>query len=113
MFLVAVLAVATALPGTASAHPLLVGTWRGELPPGAPTIYEFGPGEYVGGGMWRGPFTVTISGCVISFGDYYLRVYDGPNAVIALRDGLRLSSRVGIVDLTAGTLDYMGIVYRR
>lgn len=115
MVLAAVFAAAVVLaaPQAASAHPLMVGIFRGELAPGAPSTYEFGPGEYVGNGMWRGPVTVTISGLVTSYGDYYLRVYHGPHAVLALRDGFLLSTRVGIVDLTAGTFDFLGIVYQR
>jgi hypothetical protein len=56
---------------------------------------------------------VTIAGAVTSTGDYFLRVWGGPNAVIALRDGFRLSTRVGILDLQTGTFEFLGVIYRR
>lgn len=106
-----VLLLALALPTAASAHPKLVGPWVGQ---GATlTEYDFGPGEYVGNGMWRGPLRVVIGGCVTSYGDYYLRVYHGSEATLAVRDGLMLSTRVGNVDLREGVFDFMGVVYRR
>ena len=51
--MIAGMALAVALllgvPAGAEAHPLLVGPWSAETP-GGPSVYEFGPGEYVGNG---------------------------------------------------------------
>jgi hypothetical protein len=114
MMVVAVLAAALALstPTVASAHPLLVGPW-GAPTPGGPSVFDFGPGEYMGGGMWKGPVNVIVSGCPVSRGEYVLRIYDGLEATISIRDGLWITTRVGVVDLGAGVFEFIGIVYRR
>jgi hypothetical protein len=100
------------LPGAASAHPQLVGEWAGQVTPGAVTVYDFGPGQYLGPGMWRGPYTITVSGCVTSSGEYVLRLYHGGEGTLALRDGLWISTRVAVIDLGVRAFEFMGVIYR-
>jgi hypothetical protein len=97
----------------AQAHPQLLGRWSAEVPAGGLTVYEFGPGEYKGVGVWRGPFTTSVSNIPISVGVYELRLYDGSTGTLGLRDGTRIATRVGNVDLGAGALEFMWDIYRR
>jgi hypothetical protein len=46
--------------GKADAHPQLVGRWTAATPPGGVTSFIFGPGEFQGHGVWRGPLTVVV-----------------------------------------------------
>jgi hypothetical protein len=108
---VALAALLLCLPNPASAHPQLCGQWVGEVTPGAITVYDFGPGEYLAPGMWRGPYAVTISG-VTSFGQYVLRLYNAGEGTLALRDGLMISTRVANIDLGQRAFLFMGVVYR-
>jgi hypothetical protein len=110
---VALTALLLCVPAPASAHPQLIGEWAGEVTRGSVTVYNFGPGEYLGNGMWRGPFSVTIAGCVTSYGEYVLRLYNAGEGTLALRDGLMLSTRVAIIDLGVRAFEFMGVVYKR
>jgi hypothetical protein len=109
---VALAALLLCLPVPASAHPQLVGEWAGEVTPGSITVYDFGPGEYLAPGMWRGPYSVTFAGCVTSYGQYVLRLYHAGEGTLALRDGLGISTRVAVIDLGVRAFEFMGVIYR-
>jgi hypothetical protein len=112
----AALAVATlllCLPGAAEAHPLLTGQWGAEVPPGNVVVYDFGPADYIYNGVWRGQYTLVISGRVTVGGCYELRQFSGTEATIGLKDGVGISTAVGIIDFAARTMNFRGVIYRR
>ena len=69
-------------------------------------------GRFTSVGMWRGPYRVTFAGCVTSYGQYVLRLYNAGEGTLALRDGLMISTRVAIIDLGQRAFEFMGVVYR-
>jgi hypothetical protein len=112
----AALAAATLLlcrPGAAEAHPLLIGQWAAEAPPGNVVIYDFGPADYVYNGVWRGRYTLSVSGRVTVDGCYELRQFSGTEATIGLKDGVGIATAVGNIDFAARTMNFRGVIYRR
>jgi len=107
------IAVLLSLPsGTARAHPLLVGTWIAQDPPGTLLKYEFGSAEYVGNWVWRGPLTFYVDNQVVSTGNYELRMFSGLEGGLTLRDGNGLPNEVGLVNLSTRVLNYKKVVFR-
>jgi hypothetical protein len=100
-------------PGQAPAHPHLLGAWSAEVPPGGLSVYEFGPGEYVGAGVWHGPFTYSVAGCAVSPGIYDLRMVSTTQGSLGLRDGNLIATYAGVVDFAAGTVTIMHTPHRR
>ena len=114
---VSAVVLATALPlsflsGTAEAHPLLVGTWVAQDPPGTLLKYEFGPAEYQGNWVWRGPLTLYVANEVISIGTYQLRMFNGLEGGLTLHDGNGLPNDGGLVNLGTRVLNYKNVVFR-
>jgi hypothetical protein len=99
--------------GDAQAHPCLVGQYSVQVPGCGPTVYDFGPGEYQGTGVWRGVFTVTVGGVLLGPGCYDLRMFNETQGTIGLRDGKKILTEVGLIDLANGQLEYMNTTYRR
>src|SRR4051812_10215888 len=102
------------LADRAEAHPSLGGTWVSPLPDRTSMILEFAPGLYLGSGIWRGPFTLVVSGCPTSIGEYELLMYTGTQGVLSIREGATAPGwRVGTVDFAAPEVMYLGANYRR
>jgi hypothetical protein len=99
------------LSGTTEAHPLLVGTWVAQNPPGTLMKYEFGPGEYQGNWVWRGPLTFYLANQVVSTGMYELRMFNGLEGGLTLRDGNGLPNDTGLVNLGTRELKYKDVVF--
>jgi hypothetical protein len=101
--------------GEVGAHPQLVGRWVSPTPPGGLQAYEFGPGEYIGNGCWRGPYTYFVAGCgAASWGEYELMFYTGSEATLALRD--RTSGpgwNVGNVDFSGPQFIFINATFKR
>jgi hypothetical protein len=98
----------------AQAHPHLVGKWQSPTPPGGLMTLEFGPGCYMGNGVWRGPFFHVVSGVPASAGMYELRMYTGTQGALCLRDNVTAPGwTVGIVDFAAPAVNYMNVTYKR
>jgi hypothetical protein len=114
---VVVLAVAALLSWLASraeAHPHLVGPWRVNVPPGGFMLLEFGPGEYLGNGTWRGPFTYVVSGHPTSVGVYELQMFTGTEGTLGLRENLSAPGwNVGTVDFGAPSVTLRHTIYKR
>ena len=100
------------LSGTAEAHPLLVGTWVAQDPPGTLLKYEFGPAEYQGNWVWRGPLTLYVANEVVSIGTYQLRMFNGLEGGLTLHDGNGLPNDDGLVNLGTRVLNYKNVVFR-
>ena len=100
------------LSGTAEAHPLLVGTWVAQDPPGTLLKYEFGPAEYQGNWVWRGPLTLYVANKVVSIGTYQLRMFNGLEGGLTLHDGNGLPNDGGLVNLGTRVLNYKNVVIR-
>ena len=100
------------LSGTAEAHPLLVGTWVAQDPPGTLLKYEFGPAEYQGNWVWRGPLTLYVANKVVSIGTYQLRMFNGLEGGLTLHDGTGLPNDGGLVNLGTRVLNYKNVVFR-
>jgi hypothetical protein len=98
--------------GTAQAHPLLIGTWVAQDPPGTLMKYDFGPAEYQGNWVWRGPLTFYMADRVVSTGTYELRMFNGLEGGLTLRDGSGLPNDVGIVHLRTRVLNFKNVVFR-
>src|SRR5262245_20082345 len=90
-----------ALPAVSQAHPCLVGAYSAPVPGCGPTVYEFGPGEYQGCGVWKGPMMVTVGGLPIGPGVYVLRMASETQGTIGIRDGKMISTQSGYIDLAA------------
>lgn len=90
----------------AQAHPHLYGSWVANVPPGGFMALDFGPAEYMGVGVWRGPFTFTVTGQT-SCGVYELRMYTGTQGTVSLRDGNMIGTKVGTVDFETRKLTYL------
>ena len=91
----------------------------GQQPPPAPPgevkityEYDFGPGEYNGNWVWRGPLTFYVGGCVVSTGTYQLRMFNGVEGTLELRDYNGLAHAVGNVDLGARLLNFKNTIFR-
>jgi hypothetical protein len=118
------------LPGSARAQPNLVGHWIAIVPPAPPVLpgqpapqappgqlkityeYEFGPGEYNGNWVWRGPLTFYVGGCIVSTGTYQLRMFNGVEGTLELRDGNGVAHAVGNVDLGARLMNFKNVIFR-
>jgi hypothetical protein len=115
--LVIVLAVAALLSwqsGKVEAHPHLLGRWVANVPPGGFMVLEFGPGEYLGNGTWRGPFTFVVSGCRASVGVYELQMFTGTEGTLGLREKLSAPGwSVGTVDFGARSVTLRQTTYKR
>jgi hypothetical protein len=102
----------------AHAHPLLAGKWIAALPSGGIQVYEFGCGEYLGNGIWRGSAVFYVSNCPVWSGEYELRMFTGDAGTLSLLSTSKsIYSNVGLVDFGAAkrpaTFSFMGVVYRR
>ena len=100
------------LSGISQAHPLMVGTWVAQDPPGTLLKYDFGPAEYQGNWVWRGPLTFYVADQVVSTGSYELLMFDGLEGALTLRDGNGLPNQVGVVHLGTRVLNYKNVVFR-
>jgi hypothetical protein len=110
VFAVAVLL--SLLSGSTQAHPRLVGAWVAQDPPGTLMKYEFGPGEYQGNWVWRGPVRFHLANEVVSTGTYELRMFNGLEGGLTIRDGNGLPNDNGIVNLGTRVLNYKSVVFR-
>jgi hypothetical protein len=99
--------------GTAHAHPLFVGTWVAQNPAGTLMKYEFGPGEYQGNWVWRGPLTFYVADQVVSTGRYELGLVNGLVGGVTLYDGNGLANSVGTVHLGNRILNFKNVEFRR
>ncbi len=100
--------------GKAQAHPHLVGPWFAPVPPGGFMVFEFGVGEYLGDGIWRGPFSSVISHMPAAVGDYELRMFNGTQGTLSLREKKTGPGwSVGIVDFSVPAVYYQDVTYRR
>jgi hypothetical protein len=97
--------------GAVQAHPRLIGVWTGQEPPNTLMKYEFGPGEYQGNWVWRGPLTFYVDNCVVSTGRYELRLSSGLEGSLELRDGNGLPNAVGTVDLGRRILIFKSVAF--
>ena len=109
---VAVMAILILQPGKAEAHPVLQGRWFSVAPANANMSYEFGPGEYLGAGIWKGTFNVYLGNVQISCGTYELRMVAGTLGTIGLIDGHMANARVATIDVGNRTMIFYGVVYR-
>ena len=100
------------LSGTTQAHPLLVGTWVAQDPPGTLLKYEFGQAEYQGNWVWRGHLTFYVANQVVSTGTYQLRMFNGLEGGLTMHDGNGLPNDVGLVNLGTRVLNYKNVVFR-
>jgi hypothetical protein len=110
----AVLAVAAWLlchPGTAQAHPTLVGRWSAPVPPGVLMVYDFGPSDYIGNGVWRGPYTYFVANCPVATGVYELRLFVGAEGTIGLREGPAGATNVATIDLANRVMIFRNVAY--
>jgi hypothetical protein len=94
------------------AHPLFVGTWVAQDPPGTLLKYDFGLGEYQGNWVWRGPLTFYVADQVVSTGSYELVMFSGLEGAVTFRDGNGLPNAVGTIHLGARVLNYKNVVFR-
>jgi hypothetical protein len=90
-------------PAMVQAHPQLVGRWVAVAPPNSNMSFTFEPGEYFGSGLWRGTFTIYWANNPISNGCYEVRLLNGTQGTISVRDGVRYHGNVGIGDIDVGT----------
>jgi hypothetical protein len=95
--------------GNAQAHPKLMGKWSATVVPGVVVTYDFSPGAFIGGGLWRGTFTCVMSDVPISAGPYELYMFTGALGTVTLIEQGFTSS--GNIDLRARVLDYRGVEY--
>ena len=101
-------------PDSAEAHPNLAGQWFAPVPPGGFMLFEFAPGEYLGNGVWRGPFVWIVSGCPTSHGVYELKMFTGTQGTLGLREGLSAPGwTVGNVDLAGPVIQYLNTPFRK
>jgi hypothetical protein len=103
--------VMSCLPGKSLAHPHLVGRWVAEAPPGGSMVYDFGPGEYVGNWVWRGPFTFSVANCPVATGTYQLLMFNGVEGTLSLRDGNEISTGVANVDLGRRSMTFKNVIF--
>ena len=99
-------------PATAQAHPLLIGRWSAASPPGSVMVYEFGPSEYLGNGVWQGPYTYFVSNCPVATGRYELRIYVGSEGFLGLREGQGGASTIATVDFTTRVMTFRNVTFR-
>jgi len=101
-------------PGAAQAHPQFLGKWLALTPPGGYMAFTFGPGFHLGNGVWRGPYTFTVSNVPAGAGEYELRMFNGTEGTLILRGTqFNAGSNVGNVDLGCQTVVFMNVAYRR
>jgi hypothetical protein len=110
--LLAVIAALLCRPGQLQAHPHFCGRWTSPTPPGGLMVFEFGTGDYIGNGMWRGPFVHSVSGLVVDQGIYELRMFTGTEGTICLKESRWYDpSTVGNVDLGARSMTLRNVTY--
>jgi hypothetical protein len=74
--------------------------------------YDFGPGEYAGNWVWKGPFTLSIANCAVSTGTYQLRMFTGTEGTVELRDFNGLAHAVANVDLGNRLMNFKSVIFR-
>jgi hypothetical protein len=104
--------------GTAHAHPQLCGRWIAALPSGGLQVFEFGLGEYLGNGIWRGPFVFYVSGLPVASGEYEVRMFTGDQGTFTVMSTKKsIYSNVGNLDFGSNkqpaTLIFLGTTFRR
>jgi hypothetical protein len=99
--------------GKAQAHPCFVGNWTAPLPCPGVSEYNFGPADYIGGGVWVGGLTKVVAGCTVARGTYELRMWSGTEGTVSIREGVGISTIVGTIDLKERTMEYVGTLYRK
>jgi hypothetical protein len=97
----------------AQAHPCFEGAYVAPLPCPGLAVYEFGEAQFVGAGMWYGCVKVIYAGRLLSEGRYELRMFSDTEGTVSIREGVQITTAVGIVDLKARTVDYLGTVYKK
>jgi hypothetical protein len=101
-------------PGQAHAHPLLTGQWVVSTPPAGFMAFTFGPGQHIGNGVWRGPFSYNVSNVSVVYGTYELRMFTGHQGTFMTEANHScMSFRVGIVDLRNQVVNWSNTDYRR
>ncbi len=120
------------LPGSARAQPNLIGRWVATVPPAPPAVpgmpapqpqaqptqpkityeYDFGPGVYFGNWVWRGCLTFYVDGAMVSTGTYELRMFNGVEGTLELRDANGLAHAVANVDLGARLMNFKNVIFR-
>jgi hypothetical protein len=112
--LLAVLGLLVWRPGAVQAHPHLVGDWVTRTPPGGYMMFHFGPGCYLGNGVWRGPFFQVVSNVPTGSGQYELHLFTGTEGTLWLRfEAAAPGHTVGTVDLAIPEIVYQFTVYKR
>jgi hypothetical protein len=99
-------------PGKAQAHPILQGKWFSVAPANAITAYEFGPGDYLGAGIWKGTYTVYLGNDFLSCGTYELRMVTGTQGTIGMIDGQMANARVATIDVGTKTMTLYNVTFR-
>src|SRR5438309_2032911 len=92
--------------GGADAHPLLIGQWHATSPKAGAVMYDFGPGEYLGNGVWHGPLKLFMQGHLFATGTYELRMFTGAEGAIGLRENVGITMTCGTVDLESQLITY-------
>jgi hypothetical protein len=99
-------------PGSARAHPQLVGRWSAPVPPGGLMVYDFGPGQYGGNWVWRGPFTYIVNGCPLATGTYELQLFSGTEGTLKLLDTPVGTGAVGTINFAEREFIFKTVSFR-
>ncbi len=99
-------------PGTAQAQPDLVGRWSAPFAPTGIMTFVFGPGEFIGHAVWRGPLQVLSNNCLIATGTYEIRMFTGTEGTLGIMDGACISNSVGNIDMGARIFTYKNVRFR-
>src|SRR5438128_2716226 len=100
-------------PAQVDAHPQLIGLWIANEPPGGIQVYDLGCGEYIGNGIWRGPFLYIVSGKIVEKGMWELRFFTGNDATLSIQSPMSGGARVGLVDFGARTFSFKNVNFRK
>jgi hypothetical protein len=98
---------------TAQAHPCFEGAYTAALPCPGTAVYDFSKAEFIGAGMWYGCVNVLVGGRLVSTGTYELRMWSDTQGTVSIREGERITTAVGVVDLKARTVEYLGTTYKK
>ena len=95
-------------PAQVDAHPQLIGLWIANEPPGGIQVYDLGCGEYIGNGIWRGPFLYIVSGKIVEKGMWELRFFTGNDATLSilLREG-RIGTYLELTQVPPRSINYV------